>query len=98
MDILTVSGVNHYIAEMIANLQTSFAARQWLIATVCAAIGSTIVYNLVKFRILGRKAPPKWTWDSFPLWCILWLNKALLFMGILMVIWYLSRMLRNREK
>lgn len=70
---------------------------QWLIATFAASGASTIAYNIVKFKILGDKAPDKWSWATLPMWFLMWLSKSTLLIGVVLVLWYLYCLQREQS-
>lgn len=75
---------------------------EWMVASFFVAGLSTIVYNGLQQKLLGKAAPEKWTLLPMPYFFICWLYKDTAFFGVLIAVaylcWKLSRVDRNKNK
>jgi hypothetical protein len=92
MDMPTGVGATKGILESLhVVFHMSQSEYQWMLATLFAAVGSTVVYNIIKFKTLDRDTPDKWSWTTLPFWFLIWLNKAFLLAGVVLILWYILR-------
>lgn len=71
---------------------------EWMIASVCMAALSTIVYNLLKDRILEDAKPPRWNWWPLPLWILAWMFKDTAAIGVVIALIWLSYKVRYKRR